>query len=159
MVIFGNSVLTASSATIKGGSLGGVIGTAIGAAGVMAASRRYHSFRALTVPFRAFLVASTGTFVGTFPCTIKLWSSVANNATPQPSSPQTEPPRHTISNTHPRRSVKSSVRRNAKPSTNRTRPSSSAPKTGQPRTDTRCSLASGSLPWLVHGTWSTATHT
>jgi len=29
----------------------------------MAASRRYASFRALTVPFRAFLVASTGTFI------------------------------------------------------------------------------------------------
>lgn len=50
-------------ATIKGGSIGGVIGTAIGAVGVAAASRRYASFRALTVPFRAFLVASTGTFV------------------------------------------------------------------------------------------------
>lgn len=50
------------NATIKGGSLGGVVGTAIGAVGVIAASRRYHSFRALTVPFRAFLVASTGTF-------------------------------------------------------------------------------------------------
>jgi hypothetical protein len=51
------------NATVKGGSIGGIIGTAVGAAGVMAASRRYHSFRALTVPFRAFLVASTGTFV------------------------------------------------------------------------------------------------
>lgn len=50
------------NATIKGGSLGGVVGTAIGAVGVIAASRRYHSFRALTVPFRAFLVASSGTF-------------------------------------------------------------------------------------------------
>jgi purine nucleoside phosphorylase len=55
------------NATVKGGSIGGIIGTAVGAAGVMAASRRYHSFRALTVPFRAFLVASTGTFVGEFP--------------------------------------------------------------------------------------------
>ncbi|KAJ4369979.1 Replication factor C, subunit RFC4 [Neocucurbitaria cava] len=50
------------NATIKGGTLGGVIGTAIGAAAVIGASRRYHSFRALTVPFRAFLVASSGTF-------------------------------------------------------------------------------------------------
>ncbi|KAF2854974.1 mitochondrial hypoxia responsive domain-containing protein [Plenodomus tracheiphilus IPT5] len=50
-------------ATIKGGSIGGLIGTGLGAVGVIAASRRYHSFRALTVPFRAFLVASTGTFV------------------------------------------------------------------------------------------------
>jgi len=51
------------NATIKGGSIGGLIGTAVGAVGVMAATRRYASFRALTVPFRAFLVASTGTFV------------------------------------------------------------------------------------------------
>jgi len=51
------------NATVKGGSIGGVIGTAVGAVGVAAASRRYASFRALTVPFRAFLVASTGTFV------------------------------------------------------------------------------------------------
>lgn len=50
------------NATIKGGTIGGVIGTAIGAVGVMAASRRYASFRALTVPFRAFLVASSGSF-------------------------------------------------------------------------------------------------
>lgn len=51
------------NATVKGGTLGGVVGTAVGAVGVMAASRRYASFRALTVPFRAFLVASTGTFI------------------------------------------------------------------------------------------------
>ena len=57
-------MLTNISATVKGGSIGGVVGTAVGAAAVMAASRRYHSFRALTVPFRAFLVASTGTFFG-----------------------------------------------------------------------------------------------
>lgn len=64
MAAFGDFILTTTSATVKGGSIGGLIGTAVGAAGVMAASRRYHSFRALTVPFRAFLVASTGTFVG-----------------------------------------------------------------------------------------------
>ena len=51
------------NATIKGGSIGGLIGTAVGAAAVAGASRRYPSFRALTVPFRAFLVASTGTFI------------------------------------------------------------------------------------------------
>ncbi|KAF1844654.1 uncharacterized protein K460DRAFT_365590 [Cucurbitaria berberidis CBS 394.84] len=51
------------NATIKGGTIGGVIGLTIGAAGVVGASRRYASFRALTVPFRAFLVASTGTFI------------------------------------------------------------------------------------------------
>lgn len=51
------------NATVKGGLLGGVVGTAIGTVGVMAASRRFHSFRALTVPFRVFLAASTGTFI------------------------------------------------------------------------------------------------
>ena len=61
----GVKCLQSNSATLKGGSLGGVIGTAVGAAAVAGASRRYASFRALTVPFRAFLVASSGTFVGT----------------------------------------------------------------------------------------------
>lgn len=51
------------NATVKGGSIGGIIGTAVGAVGILAASRRYPSFRALTIPFRAFLVASTGTFI------------------------------------------------------------------------------------------------
>jgi hypothetical protein len=51
------------NATVKGGSIGGILGTAVGAAAVMGASRRYASFRALTLPFRVFLVASTGTFV------------------------------------------------------------------------------------------------
>lgn len=50
-------------ATVRGGTIGGIIGTVIGGAGVVAASRRFHNFRALTVPFRAFLVASSGTFV------------------------------------------------------------------------------------------------
>lgn len=34
----------------------------VGAAAIAAASRRYPGFRGLTLPFRAFLVASTGTF-------------------------------------------------------------------------------------------------
>lgn len=51
------------NATIRGGTIGGLIGTSIGAVGVVAASRRFASFRALTVPFRAFLVASSGTFI------------------------------------------------------------------------------------------------
>jgi len=51
------------NATVQGGTIGGLIGTGLGAVGVMAATRRYPSFRALTVPFRAFLVASTGSFV------------------------------------------------------------------------------------------------
>ncbi|KAI0380203.1 hypothetical protein F5Y04DRAFT_101194 [Hypomontagnella monticulosa] len=47
---------------LKGGSIGGGLGLGIGIVGVIAASRRYPAFRSLTVPFRAFLVTSTGTF-------------------------------------------------------------------------------------------------
>ncbi|KAI9657166.1 MAG: hypothetical protein M1821_003333 [Bathelium mastoideum] len=48
--------------TLKGGALGGIGGTAIGALGVYAASARYPAFRQLTLPFRAFLTVSSGTF-------------------------------------------------------------------------------------------------
>lgn len=51
------------SATVKGGITGGLIGLGVGSTAVLAASRRFHAFRALTVPFRVFLAASTGTFV------------------------------------------------------------------------------------------------
>ena len=61
----GNEIKTDSgSATVKGGTIGGLIGLGIGTAAVVGASRRYHSFRALSVPFRAFLVTSSGSFVG-----------------------------------------------------------------------------------------------
>jgi len=50
------------NATLKGGLMGGVLGTAAGALGVYAASARYPAFKGLTLPFRTFLVASTGTF-------------------------------------------------------------------------------------------------
>jgi len=50
------------NATIKGGLLGGFMGLGAGAVGVLAATRRYPGFRSLTVPFRAFLAISTGTF-------------------------------------------------------------------------------------------------
>ena len=56
-------LITWYSATVKGGLVGLAAGTAVGGLGVWAASRRVHAFRHLTVPFRAFLVASTGTFV------------------------------------------------------------------------------------------------
>jgi len=51
------------NATVKGGTIGGIIGTALGGVGLYAANRRFPSIRALTVPFKAFLVTSTGTFV------------------------------------------------------------------------------------------------
>jgi len=50
------------NATLKGGAIGGVAGVALGTAGVYAASVRYPAFRGLTLPFRVFLIASTGTF-------------------------------------------------------------------------------------------------
>ncbi len=52
------------SATLRGGIGGGLLGTALGTAGVYAASARYPAFRSLTVPFRAFLIVSTGSFAG-----------------------------------------------------------------------------------------------
>ncbi|MCJ1328897.1 hypothetical protein MMC10_005574 [Thelotrema lepadinum] len=51
-------------ATVKGGLLGGAIGLAAGAAGVFLASRRFHLINHLTVPMKAFLVTSAGTFTG-----------------------------------------------------------------------------------------------
>lgn len=46
--------------------MGGLAGLAIGGLGVAAAQRRYPAFRSLTIPFRAFLVVSSGTFAGEF---------------------------------------------------------------------------------------------
>jgi len=45
-----------------GGSIGGALGLGVGVAGVVIASRRYPAFRQLTLPFRTFLVTSSGTF-------------------------------------------------------------------------------------------------
>jgi len=50
--------------TLKGGLLGGTAGLAVGLVGVVAAHRRYHFFRNLTIPLKAFLVTSSGTFAG-----------------------------------------------------------------------------------------------
>jgi len=47
---------------LKGGFIGGTAGLAAGVGGVMFAARRYPAFRQLTLPFRAFLVTSSGTF-------------------------------------------------------------------------------------------------
>ncbi|QKX64135.1 uncharacterized protein TRUGW13939_11308 [Talaromyces rugulosus] len=49
---------------VQGGSFGTVIGLVGGVAGVMAASRRFHTIRNLTLPMKAFLVTSSGTFLG-----------------------------------------------------------------------------------------------
>lgn len=47
---------------LKGGLIGGAFGLTLGLAGILGASRRYTAFRGLTLPFRTFLVTSTGTF-------------------------------------------------------------------------------------------------
>jgi hypothetical protein len=49
-------------ATLKGGAIGGMLGLAAGLGGVMYASRRHPNFSAVTVPFRAFVAVSLGTF-------------------------------------------------------------------------------------------------
>jgi Hypoxia induced protein conserved region len=51
-------------ATLKGGSLGGFAGLGLGLAAVGLASRRYHFMHNLTLPLKAFLVTSAGTFTG-----------------------------------------------------------------------------------------------
>ncbi|KAL9577242.1 MAG: hypothetical protein Q9212_006493 [Teloschistes hypoglaucus] len=48
--------------TLKGGFGGGFAGLGLGVAGVFIASRRFPAFRQLTLPLRAFLVTSSGTF-------------------------------------------------------------------------------------------------
>ncbi|EGU74673.1 hypothetical protein FOPG_08604 [Fusarium oxysporum f. sp. conglutinans race 2 54008] len=47
---------------VKGGLIGGTLFLGLGLGGVYYASKRYPTFRGLTLPFRAFLVTSTGTF-------------------------------------------------------------------------------------------------
>lgn len=51
-----------ASAVIKGGSVGGLLGLAGGYAGVALASRRWQLIRNLTLPMKAFLVTSMGSF-------------------------------------------------------------------------------------------------
>jgi len=51
-------------ATLVGGTVAGTIGLAVGFAGVAGASRRYHFIKHLTLPLKAFLVTSAGTFAG-----------------------------------------------------------------------------------------------
>ncbi|KAI0539803.1 hypothetical protein GGR58DRAFT_463522 [Xylaria digitata] len=50
------------NAVLKGGIIGGTLGLGVGLLGVVAGMRRYPGVRALTLPFRAFLVTSVGTF-------------------------------------------------------------------------------------------------
>ncbi|GAW14120.1 hypothetical protein ANO14919_035140 [Xylariales sp. No.14919] len=50
------------NAVLRGGFIGGTLGLGLGMLGVVAGVRRYPAVRALTLPFRAFLVTSVGTF-------------------------------------------------------------------------------------------------
>ncbi|KAK2813438.1 hypothetical protein FQN50_000754 [Emmonsiellopsis sp. PD_5] len=52
------------SAVVRGGTIGGAAGLIGGLAGVLAASKRFPTIRNLTLPMKAFLVTSAGTFVG-----------------------------------------------------------------------------------------------
>ena len=51
-------------ATLKGGAIGGFGGLGLGLAGVYVSSMRFHFMRQLTLPLKAFLVTSAGTFGG-----------------------------------------------------------------------------------------------
>jgi len=50
------------AAVVKGGLIGGTLGLGVGLGGVFIATKRYPAFRGLTLPFRAFLITSSGTF-------------------------------------------------------------------------------------------------
>lgn len=50
--------------TLKGGVIGGLGGLGIGTLGVLIAANRSKFFRGLTLPLRAFLITSAGTFSG-----------------------------------------------------------------------------------------------
>ncbi|MCJ1394313.1 hypothetical protein MMC18_007191 [Xylographa bjoerkii] len=50
------------NATLRGGIGGGLAGVCLGLAGVYGATQRYPAFRSLTLPLKAFLVTSSGTF-------------------------------------------------------------------------------------------------
>jgi hypothetical protein len=56
--------LTKLSATVQGGTIGGIAGLAAGTAGVYLASMRFPIINHLTLPMKAFLATSTGTFAG-----------------------------------------------------------------------------------------------
>lgn len=56
-----------SRTTVQNAIGGGVLGLAVGVAGVYGASWRYPAFRHLTLPFKAFVVTSAGSFTCTFP--------------------------------------------------------------------------------------------
>ncbi|KAK4248010.1 hypothetical protein C7999DRAFT_40760 [Corynascus novoguineensis] len=47
---------------VRGGLIGGTAGLAVGLAGVILGAKRYPVIRQLTLPFRSFLVTSSGTF-------------------------------------------------------------------------------------------------
>ena len=65
LLVVPGKMLTYPRTTLKGGIGGGLAGLAFGALGVYAAGARYPAFRQLTVPLRAFLMTSAGTFSGT----------------------------------------------------------------------------------------------
>jgi hypothetical protein len=63
--LLSSATLIELSETLKGGSVGGLGGLAVGVLGVWGASQRYPAFRQITLPLRAFLMTSSATFGGT----------------------------------------------------------------------------------------------
>lgn len=47
---------------LKGGAIGGLFGASLGAVALSLGMRRYQTVRNLTLPFKAFLISSSGTF-------------------------------------------------------------------------------------------------
>lgn len=58
------TLIYSHSETLKGGIGGGIVGLGLGALGVYGAAARFPAFRSLTIPLRAFLITSSGTFAG-----------------------------------------------------------------------------------------------
>lgn len=50
------------NATLRGGAAGGAIGLGFGLAATYVANARFHTFRSLTLPMKAFLLTSSATF-------------------------------------------------------------------------------------------------
>ena len=137
-------------ATLTGGSLGGLIGTAAGALGVYGASQRYPAFRNLTLPFRAFLIVSTGTFAGTSytGCPANVYKILLTLPT-KPSLPPILTHDDTKGRNTPRNATAMSNRRFRTNFKRRNQRSRSSP-TGPLRTATASSSAPGSPPWPPH---------
>ena len=141
--------------TVKGGTIGGLAGLAVGALGVYAAGARYPAFRQLTLPLQAFLVTSSGTFAGRL-CTRPKDLRQAN--TSQPSYQQT----HGRDPTNARGILSSNTKMRTKLWKSRSRRRRLRRRgrwTGCLTTDTASSSVHGSHRWAQHSALSDGIHT